>query len=90
MSDDSQFGWRWFESAPSPSSEEVGDDMATARVFARAFAGRNGDKALTHLRAISCGRFLGPEATDAALRHLEGQRHLVAYIAALVERGRNG
>jgi hypothetical protein len=35
-------------------------------------------------------RALGPDASDAALRQLEGQRRLVLTMRALVNRGRDG
>ncbi|HYD30079.1 MAG TPA: hypothetical protein VEB64_04385 [Azospirillaceae bacterium] len=74
-------GWDWFESAPVPA----GDDPVAH--FARCFATPDGQRVLAHLRAITTGRALGPEASAAALRHLEGQRQLVRTIAALVRRG---
>ncbi|MEX1306343.1 MAG: hypothetical protein WEA84_14400 [Rhodovibrionaceae bacterium] len=84
----SEKGWEWFE---SPAVPAAADDLAeTALAFARCFAGRQGDLALSHLRRLTQQRHLGPEASDTALRHLEGQRQLVAYIASLVERGRDG
>ena len=45
------------------------------------------DRYLEHLRRIILERRLAPHASDAELRHLEGQRYAVAYIIALVERG---
>ena len=56
--------------------------------FARTFGTEPGRIALQHLRLITIERSLGPMASDASLRHLEGQRQLVSYICALVERGR--
>ncbi len=94
-------GWAWFapagetEGFPTRSSDRVGaraeDDESRelARVFARCFRGRNGARVLGHLRAVTVERRLGPEASEALLRHLEGQRHLVAYIESLVARGRS-
>lgn len=64
------------------------DAAQLARAFARCFAGADGARVLDHLRRLTTGRVLGPEATCAALRHLEGQRALVAHIAGLVARGR--
>lgn len=80
-------GWPW----PAPPTAPADDRrLAVARAFARAFAGADGELALDHLRAITLARCLGPEASDAALRCLEGQRLLVAHILSLVERGRDG
>lgn len=60
----------------------------TARAYARTFAGPHGEAVLAHLRAATIGRRLGPEASEALLRHVEGQRALVAAIEALIVRGR--
>ena len=43
---------------------------------------------LGYLRAMTRDRTLGPRASDAALRHLEGQRGLVQHIEAMIARGR--
>ncbi|WP_051340867.1 hypothetical protein [Azospirillum halopraeferens] len=76
-------GWAWF-AADAPSVPD--DDPAP--VFARCFAGPDGRRVLAVLTAMTLERTLGPDAGDAALRHLEGQRRLVATILALVARGR--
>lgn len=75
-------GWSALEAVPAAASP---DDPAPA--FARCFAGPDGERVLNTLRAMTLGRALGPDAPDAALRHLEGQRQLVAVILALVARG---
>jgi hypothetical protein len=80
-------GWAWF--AP----EEAGaapDDRELARAFARCFAGADGRLVLEHLTRMILERRLPPSASDAELRHLEGQRHAVAYIVAMVGRGSAG
>lgn len=79
-------GWAWFEEAAADGAEVADPDLA--RVFARCFGGDDGGRVMGHLRAITLERALGPAASDARLRHAEGQRQLVAYIAALIERGR--
>jgi hypothetical protein len=43
---------------------------------------------LEHLRRLILDRRCPPGASDAELRHLEGQRFAVAYIRQMVERGR--
>ena len=58
--------------------------------FARCFAGPEGEKVLAHLRALTLDRALGPDASDAMLRHQEGQRQLLTHILAQIERGRQG
>lgn len=66
-----------------------GDALREVEIaFARCFARREGTVALAYLRRTTLERALGPDASEAALRHLEGQRQLVARIAALIERGR--
>ncbi len=81
-------GWRWFEETGNPVDSE--SQPGIEKCFARCFARADGRQVLDHLRAMTTERVLGPDASDAALRHLEGQRHLVAAIAGLVARGRAG
>ncbi|MCL2338922.1 MAG: hypothetical protein FWC51_03135 [Proteobacteria bacterium] len=57
--------------------------------YARAFSTADGKKVLAHLRGITIERFVGPDASPAALRTLEGQRALVHQIESLIERGKN-
>lgn len=79
-------GWDWLDATAAPP--EGAEDPAPA--FARCFAGPDGARVLAALRAMTLDRALGPDASDAALRHLEGQRQLVAAILALTARGRAG
>ncbi len=55
--------------------------------YTRCFCTTAGAEVLRHLREITIERFLGPNATDAELRALEGQRALVHQIETLVKRG---
>ncbi|AWK88051.1 hypothetical protein [Azospirillum thermophilum] len=87
-------GWAWLDPAPfsAPSADPPATSPATspedpAPAFARCFAGPDGRRVLAVLRAMTMERALGPDAPDAALRHLEGQRQLVATILALAARG---
>lgn len=66
------------------------DDDAIAAAFARCFRGADGERVLAYLRRLTIERRTVPDASEAELRHLEGQRHLVAMIALLVDRGRFG
>jgi hypothetical protein len=82
-------GWQWFD---APEHRELLDsegDRSVAMAFSRCFDSRDGDRVLQHLRGLTLGRTLGPGASDALLRHLEGQRQLVAHILALVAQGAN-
>jgi len=81
----------WDGLAPSFAPPD-GDDAARllARQTARLFASPDGVALLAHLRAITLDRCLGPESSPSALRHLEGQRHLVLHLLSLAARGRDG
>jgi hypothetical protein len=74
--------------ADSPGSAANPRDLA--RASARCFASPDGAAVLAHLTAMTMRRALGPDASDQALRHLEGQRQLVAHLHALIARGRAG
>lgn len=65
------------------------DQRSLAVDAARIFAGDAGARVLAHLRRLTRDRVLGPEASDALLRHVEGQRALVLHIESLIERGRS-
>jgi hypothetical protein len=92
MSPDPRNGWRWFEASPAAERGNGAEapDRELARAFARCFGSAEGETALRHLTDMTLRRALGPDAADAHLRHLEGQRQLVAYIHALIARGRAG
>lgn len=79
-------GWGWFDVA----TPEAADDSETAAAFARCFATPDGARVLATLSAMTLERALGPDASDAALRQLEGQRRLMLTMRALVNRGRDG
>ena len=76
-------GWDWFET----KTAETIDSDELARVFARCLAKGDGDVALRHLRQTFLDRRMGPNASDAELRFLEGQRSVVAYILSMIQRG---
>lgn len=69
-------------------NEPINGDLTAA--FARCFRGLDGERVLSHLRRITIERRPAPDVGEAELRHLEGQRHLAAYIAQLVARGQLG
>ncbi|MFC7334733.1 hypothetical protein [Rhodocista pekingensis] len=78
-------GWPW---PVLPAAAPPVESLELARACARLFAGSDGQRLLAHLRRLTLGRALGPEAGDAALRHLEGQRALVLHLETLAARGR--
>ncbi len=59
-----------------------------AYAFARLFATDDGRAVLRHLRTVTLERVMGPEATDAQLRDLEGARRLVKRIENMIASGR--
>lgn len=79
-------GWDALTAVPLP----VEQSDLVARAFAHCFRDGQGAIALDHLRKAFLERRVGPSASDAELRHVEGQRSVVAHILALIERGRRG
>jgi hypothetical protein len=63
------------------------DGEDTAAAFARCFATADGQRVLAELRRVAFDRMFGPEASEAALRHAEGQKQLVAFILSCIRRG---
>jgi hypothetical protein len=55
--------------------------------YSRCFNTPAGRAVLEHLRSITIERFVGPDASDAHLRHAEGQRALVHQIQGMIKRG---
>lgn len=83
-------GWDWFDPVAAVELggvDDGGDNSDMAAVFGRCFRGGDGMRALAYLRGLTMDRALGPGAKGAVLRHLEGQRQLVAHVCALVARG---
>lgn len=78
-------GWGWFEGALRPDSDPA--ELELCRAFARCFAGPDGQVVITHLTRTILERRLLPRASDAELRHLEGQRFAIAGMLAMVKRG---
>ncbi len=75
--------WPW---GTEPRAEDATDTLA--RAAARVLSGADGEELARYLRAVTLERALGPDASVAQLRHLEGQRQLVRHVLALAERGR--
>ena len=80
-------GWAWFEGRGGAPVDPAETELC--RAFARCFAGSDGHLIENHLKRLILDRRLPPSATDAELRHLEGQRSAVAHVLAMVERGRS-
>ncbi|HTK83850.1 MAG TPA: hypothetical protein VL625_02085 [Patescibacteria group bacterium] len=76
-----------FESAEVPQPRM--DIREVEKAYARLFATTDGKKVLAHLNAVTFMRTAGIDAPDNLLRHMEGQRALLASMLRLIERGRN-
>ena len=85
MTTEHETGWSWFE-APSPAGDP--SEAELCRAYARCFAGPDGHDVVAHLTRSILDRRLPPNASDAELRHLEGQRFAIAGVLAMIERGR--
>ena len=72
-------GWSWF-TATAPTAQH---DEELAQAVAACFVGSNGEVVIQHLRATFLERRVAPTASDAELRHVEGQRSAIAYLLRL-------
>lgn len=70
----------------SASKSELRD---IERSFARLFSSEDGQRVLAYLQVMTFQRALSAESSDQDIRHLEGQRALMASILRLIDRGRN-
>jgi hypothetical protein len=77
-------GWSWFDAA----GDAALPDDAVCHDVAVCFACPAGRAVLAHLEKAFLSRRVPPGAADALLRHVEGQRSVVAYLLALRARGR--
>lgn len=68
----------------------VAEEKQINDAFAACFRDLPGQRALDYLRSITVFNVTGPGATDAELRHLEGQRFLLALIERRIQHGRSG
>jgi len=74
----------------TPRTNRRSDSEHLALDAARCLGTPQGERLLSYLRRITLERRLAPDCSEAELRHLEGQRHLLAHIEALVQRGQEG
>lgn len=79
-------GWPWTGNPIDAQATDAGEDIA--QLFARVFRGQDGERAIAILRGMTIERRTPPDAPESALRHLEGQRALVALMEQWVARGR--
>ena len=77
-------GWDWLES----DGARLDPPAELSRCAAACFGSPSGRLVLRHLQRLFADRRLPPSATDAELRHVEGQRSVVSHLLQLLERGR--
>jgi hypothetical protein len=75
------------DSPPADAAQGGGEDLA--QCAARLFASQDGQRLLTHLEKVFLLRRVPPQTSDQELRHIEGQRSLVAHLQSLAARGRS-
>lgn len=74
-------GWNWFD-AEAPSAQER---RQLNEAFSACFGTSHGERVLEHLCRLFLDRRVAPSASDAELRHVEGQRSAIAYIVRMLE-----
>ena len=79
-------GWAWLDAAAEADNPAKAD---LYRAAAACLGSADGRLLARHLRRVFLDRRLPPTASDAELRHLEGQRAAVAHLFRLAERGRS-
>ena len=72
---------------PAPAGSEPSELLACVRA---ALGGEAGAYLLRHLERRHLGHALPPTASDAELRHVEGQRSVVLYLHHLIATARRG
>lgn len=80
--DPPETGWPW-----TAADDARGSGRDLAEVYRSCFQGPAGRLVLDHLRKAFLLRRVAPTASDAELRHVEGQRTAVAWILAMAGNG---
>jgi hypothetical protein len=81
--------WADLEKITAPPPEDDGAERRreAARSYLRTFTTNDGDAVLAELRKLFLDKEAPPECSDAALRHLEGQRSVVRFILRKIDEG---
>ena len=77
------------EPIPDMPAPQRTDIREFEKAYARLFSTPDGRKVLAHLNATTFMRTAGADVPDNVLRHLEGQRALLATMLRMIERGKN-
>ena len=84
-SDSVASGWTWLD---DPGQAQITqDETDLRRAFARCFSGSDGQHVRQYLRRLFLDRRILPSGSDSQLWHLEGQRHAIAHILSMIDRG---
>ena len=73
---------------PDGIRRPVVDEDELDRIAAQVFSDPRGQKFLAYLKSVTINNLLGPGVGDNELRHMEGQRYLVAIIERRIHNGR--
>jgi len=87
---DKPAGWHWFEENTTDKPDDDGkgaENRELAVAAARCLSGSEGNRLMKHLRHMTRERLLAADCSNRVLRHLEGQRFVVAYLETLIQRG---
>jgi hypothetical protein len=79
-------GWSWFDTEAEPSGKP--DELC--RSAAACLTSVHGRHLMLHLQRTFLDRRVPPTASDAELRHAEGQRSVISHLLQLLEQGRGG
>ena len=77
-------GWDWLHA----DGARIEPPAELCRCAVACFGSPSGRLVLRHLQRLFADRRLAPSATDAELRHVEGQRSVVSHLLQLLEHGR--
>ena len=70
-------------------AKDMKNDFANVSMyFAKTFLTNSGKKVLAWLCNMTLGRYLPPNAKDAELWYLEGQRYIVHFIMNMINNGK--
>ena len=81
--------WNWLDTTPPYRHDTDHSNLDLRRAFARLLAYPESEIVFQHLHSITRNRVLGPDASAATLRYVEGQKAIVAYMERMAANGQN-
>jgi hypothetical protein len=86
------FGWGWFDrrqrEGAEPSEDEKSEEARLDAAYLAVFNSPDGKKLLEQWRNLTVERALPANASESALRQLEGQRQFVQAIVARLQQAK--